>query len=339
MGANKGNKDLEDTLNKAISDALNKETFVFYPSFYESVKMIKDEKTQYRVLCSIIEYGCYGTPIDVSDIDPQGFLSMAIGIVKNDMDMAKDKRDKISKLRSEAGKRGGGQKGNQNARKNNRNESEENDADDADDADDEDDVGDGKNEQDDKTNKTSKNQQNEPYVDVYVDVDGDVDVDGNNKEINNFISNAAAEEQIRKKEDDKLSLDYNKIAAMWNEICTSYPPVQRMTKDRKEKTYQRISEFGLDYESIKALFKKIENSEFLRGKSWATYKWIFDNEDNFAKVIEGQYDKMKPKSFAEVNNNINDLWEERERKAEQRRMLYHPNDYWKDVKFDPSDFS
>ena len=343
MGANKGNKDLEDTLNKAISNALNKETFVFYPSFYESVKMIKDEKTQYRVLCSIIEYGCYGTPIDVSDIDPQGFLSMAIGIVKNDMDMAKEKRDKISKLRSEAGKRGGGQKGNQNARKNNRTESEENDADDADDAEDEDDVGDGKNEQDDKTNKTSKNQQNEPYVDVYVDGDVDVDVD-DKKNISCDIS-----EKAEPKTDEveiiqppkRQTVDHKRVVDMWNDICTSNPKVIKLTPKRKQKITSRMKELGEDYEAIRTVFEKVEHSEFMRGAPWATFDWVMDSEDHIVRIQENQLQhKSRPKSFAEANNNVNAMWEERERKARERERLYHPNkEYgWDNFEFDTSQF-
>lgn len=342
MGANKGNKDLEDTLNKAINNALNKETFVFYPSFYESVKMIKDEKTQHRVLCSIIEYGCYGKPIDVSDIDPQGFLSMAIGIVKNDMDMAKDKRDKISKLRSEAGKRGGGQKGNQNARKNNRTESEENDADDADDADDEDDVGGGKNEQDDETNKTdktSKNQQNEPYVDV--DVDGDVDVD-DKKNISCDIS-----EKAEPKTDEveiiqppkRQTVDHKRVVDMWNDICTSNSKVMKLTPKRKQKITARMKELGYDYEAIRTVFEKVDHSEFMKGEPWATFDWVMGSEDRIVRIQENQLQhKSRPKSFSEANNNVNAIWEERERKAEQRRLQYHPNEYWENFEFNPSDF-
>lgn len=319
MGANKGNKDLEDTLNKAISNALNKETFVFYPSFYESVKMIKDEKTQYRVLCSIIEYGCYGTPIDVSDIDPQGFLSMAIGIVKNDMDMAKEKRDKISKLRSEAGKRGGGQKGNQNARKNNRTESEENDADDADDADDEDDVGDGKNEQDDKTNKTSKNQQNEPYVDVDVYVDGDVDVYVDDKKNISCDISEKAEPKTDEVEiiqpPKRQTVDHKRVVDMWNDICTSNPKVIKLTPKRKQKITSRMKELGDDYEAIRTVFEKVEHSEFMRGAPWATFDWVMDSEDHIVRIQENQLQhKSRPKSFAEANNDVNAIWKGRQGK-------------------------
>ena len=293
-------------------------SFVFYDSFYENIRGIKDNDLKLDVLCRIIEYGLYGTPLDVSDIDSIGVLTSVVDGIKGFIDRSKANRQRANEIRRENGKRGGAPKGNQNARKYNYSEVEENDTDD--------DL--------EKNNQNNRNNQKQS-----VDVDVDVDVDGNNKEINNFISNAAAEEQIRKKEDDKPSLDYNKIAAMWNEICTSYPPVQRMTKDRKEKTYQRISEFGMDYESIKALFKKIEDSEFLRGKNWTTYNWLFDNEDTFAKAVEGQYDKIKPKSFADANKDVNAMWEERERKAKQRWLDLHPNEYWKNFEFNPSDFS
>lgn len=96
---------------------VNGESFVFYPSFLEGLEKIKDEGKRAKALCSILEYGLYGTPIDVSDIDPDGSISEIVAGIKEDMDARKVERGRISKRMSKIGKRGGGQIGNQNARK------------------------------------------------------------------------------------------------------------------------------------------------------------------------------------------------------------------------------
>lgn len=107
--------------NRPNNNGLDVKSFVFYEPYYKDVREIEDEEVQCDVLCKIIEYGLYGTPIDVSDIDPDGSLSKVVAAIKEDMDARKAereaKRERMSKLMSEIGKRGGAQKGNQNARK------------------------------------------------------------------------------------------------------------------------------------------------------------------------------------------------------------------------------
>lgn len=103
--------------NRPNNNGLDVKSFVFYEPYYKDVREIENEEVQCDVLCKIIEYGLYGTPIDVSDIDPDGSLSKVVAAIKEDMDARKAKRERFSKQMSEIGKRGGAQKGNQNARK------------------------------------------------------------------------------------------------------------------------------------------------------------------------------------------------------------------------------
>lgn len=88
--------------NRPNNNGLDVKSFVFYASFYEAARKIKDKKVQLDVLCRIIEYGLYGRPLDVSDIDQDGSLSKAVAAIKDDMDARKVERARI---------------GNQNARK------------------------------------------------------------------------------------------------------------------------------------------------------------------------------------------------------------------------------
>lgn len=75
---------------------------------------------------------------------------------------------------------------------------------------------------------------------------------------------------------------------------------------RKEKVKLRIKEMG-GWEEAKAIlancFKKISESDFCNGSTgkWtATFDWFFENEKNWLKVLEGNYDNRKEKSQLEV---------------------------------------
>lgn len=311
---------------------VNGDSFIFYPSFLEDLEKIKDEGIRVKVLLSILKYGCYNTPIDLSDIDPDGFLSVGINSIVRDIDSAKAKREEISKKRSEAGKRGGGQKGNQNARKKGHSE------DDLDDDVDESDRPKRAN----PTKPTKRTFDSKTSLDVDVDVDVDID------KKDSYSTKVEHEEKKASKKDEnedinpptRQNVDYKRVINLWHEVCVSYPRVTKLTDKRKKKIKARMQELSMDYEALRAIFVDFENSDYPKGQGWATFDFLFESEDNMVKTSEGKYKtKPKTKSFAEANKNVNAIWEERERKARERERLYHPNEYWKDVKFDPSDFS
>ena len=83
--------------NNASKNASSVKSSVFYPQLLEAVRTFEDEEIQCRVLCSIIEYGLYGKPIDVSDIDPDGSISEIVASIKEDMDARKAERNKRAK--------------------------------------------------------------------------------------------------------------------------------------------------------------------------------------------------------------------------------------------------
>lgn len=74
--------------------------------------------------------------------------------------------------------------------------------------------------------------------------------------------------------------------------------VTKITKLRTQKFRVRFKEKGFDF---LAVIKKATESEFLitSGK-WFCFDWIFENESNYLKVIEGNYDKKPPQ---EVKQN------------------------------------
>lgn len=88
------------------------------------------------------------------------------------------------------------------------------------------------------------------------------------------------------------------IVDLWNMICSpSLSKVEKLTKSRKGKISIRIKEIGGKPE-IKKLFLKIKDSKFLNGdnvKNWkATFDWVFENDKNWVKITEGNYDNKSP---------------------------------------------
>ena len=88
------------------------------------------------------------------------------------------------------------------------------------------------------------------------------------------------------------NIPFEKVVTSFNEICKSFSPVKQLTDKRKKHIRARYAKHPLD--EILTVFKKMEASSFLKGdnnRGWqASFDWVFKNEDNFVKVLEGKYD-------------------------------------------------
>ena len=91
--------------------------------------------------------------------------------------------------------------------------------------------------------------------------------------------------------DNKDIFNIQEVVDLYNSICVSYPKVQKVSEKRKEAIRARLKGFTLS--EIKTAFENAENSDFLKGKNnrgWrANFDW-FMNDNNLAKVLEGNYD-------------------------------------------------
>lgn len=89
----------------------------------------------------------------------------------------------------------------------------------------------------------------------------------------------------------------DEVAALWNSTCVSLPKAISLNAERRKKIETRAQEIaasGRDpMETLAEVFRIIERSDFLAGrvgKKWkATFDWIFQNGNNWAKVLEGNY--------------------------------------------------
>lgn len=87
----------------------------------------------------------------------------------------------------------------------------------------------------------------------------------------------------------------DEVAALYNEICVSFPRLKSLSEARKKAIKARLAN-GYTVESFKELFRKAQASSFLKGKNdrnWqATFDWMI-KDTNMAKVIDGNYDDDK----------------------------------------------
>lgn len=97
-------------------------------------------------------------------------------------------------------------------------------------------------------------------------------------------------------------IDYAGIKEYWNrkheETKSVMPPITLMTENRKVMVKARLRQCKGD---IKTLYRAIDiamASDFMSGnnkKGWVSkFDWIFGNEQNFAKVLEGNFNNTKP---------------------------------------------
>ena len=118
--------------------------------------------------------------------------------------------------------------------------------------------------------------------------------------------------------------DFSFVLKLWNDSAMrSIPKVRMLSPARKEKVRLRIKEMGGMEEAkgiLATCFKKISESDFCNGATgkWtATFDWFFENEKNWLKVLEGNYDNRKEKSrleqLAELYKQGNEYYEQQYR--------------------------
>lgn len=94
---------------------------------------------------------------------------------------------------------------------------------------------------------------------------------------------------------------YQGICDLWNTVCSPLPKILKLNDRRRQKIKLRLDEFGVEPEqwlvTAEKLFQRVQASDFLTGRSdgnrngWtATFDWLFDNSQNWVKVMEGNYD-------------------------------------------------
>lgn len=132
----------------------------------------------------------------------------------------------------------------------------------------------------------------------------------------------AERDKEEERESDTDRIDYKSIAALFNEICISFPSVKALSDARKKAIKARLNTYSLD--DFKMLFEKAEASSFLKGKNssnWsATFDWLI-KDSNMAKVLDGNYDD-KPVTYRQTGKST---------KAEELNEFYKMAQEWSET--------
>jgi hypothetical protein len=121
--------------------------------------------------------------------------------------------------------------------------------------------------------------------------------------LENENENENENEIVIKIESEKIPC--KEIVDLFNSKCISFSKVTKLTDSRKTKIKARWSEMG-SIETVTTLFEKMESTAFLKGENkenWkATFDWVFENDKNWVKIIEGNYDKNKTNATNQQNS-------------------------------------
>ena len=107
--------------------------------------------------------------------------------------------------------------------------------------------------------------------------------------------------------DRQSPFDYQSVVDCFNSVCISLPKVQKMTDKRRKAI--RSAKKQLGEQTFAELFDKVEQSDFLTGRSGAWsgcgFDWVL-KPANLTKIIEGNYNRS-----TEKNSNIQEtIYEE-----------------------------
>ncbi len=122
------------------------------------------------------------------------------------------------------------------------------------------------------------------------------------EENNNLIDYSSKNSKELSEIISKNKKDYEAIKAIWNRFAdkTGIPKITTISQPRKEKLKGRFK--NKDFDILKILSKATEQ-EYLLENTWFTFDWMIENDNNFVKVLEGNY-KVKAKTNEQVNFTI-----------------------------------
>ena len=99
---------------------------------------------------------------------------------------------------------------------------------------------------------------------------------------------------------------YTPVIDMYHSICISFPKLREVTDKRKKIIKARLKQYSM--EQIEEVFLLAESSDFLKGTNgkWnANFDWLM-NENNFIKVLEGNYNNKTQFQPAQTRQSDND---------------------------------
>lgn len=265
------------------------DSFILYTSYYALIEGLTDEQLG-QLTRAIFLYARDGKSIKLEPV-----VRMAFGFIVDDMKRNKAKyEEKVERWRAN-GKKGGRPRKNQEDKQKP--------------------IGFENNQEVSKITKQNQEVFSKTLYDNEYDNDNVYD-----NEYDNVDDNDVSKETIEPSKEGILSasvkteapaggkvsksqkIDYAGIKEYWNrkheETKSVMPPITLMTENRKVMVKARLRQCKGD---VKTLYRAIDiamASDFMNGnnkKGWVSkFDWIFGNEQNFAKVLEGNFNNTEP---------------------------------------------
>ncbi|MDL2290291.1 hypothetical protein LJB95_02685 [Paludibacteraceae bacterium OttesenSCG-928-F17] len=128
---------------------------------------------------------------------------------------------------------------------------------------------------------------------------------------------------------NKREYPFQEIAEMWNTLCPLQPKIKKITRGREEKIRKRLDEIGgcaAEWTiTLRQAFEKISQSTFMQGENkngWrATFDWVFENDKNIIKILEGNYDNRNSHFTSDRTNRTTTRADERKRELDHLENL------------------
>lgn len=262
------------------------DSFILYTSYYALIEGLTDEQLG-QLTRAIFLYARDGEIISLEPV-----VRMAFGFIVDDMKRNKAKyEEKVERWRAN-GKKGGRPRKNQEDKQKP--------------------IGLENNQLVSETTKQNQEVFSKTLYDndnVYVN--DNVDDNDVSKETDNILepskegilsASVKTEAPAGGKVSKSQKIDYAGIKEYWNrkhyETKSVMPPITLMTENRKVMVKARLRQCKGD---VKTLYRAIDiamASDFMNGnnkKGWVSkFDWIFGNEQNFAKVLEGNFNNTEP---------------------------------------------
>lgn len=263
------------------------DSFILYTSYYAIIEGLTDEQLG-KLMRAIFIYARDG---EVINLEPT--LRMAFAFIKDDMERNQAKyNEKREKLRANAQKRWQKKQLDANAE-----------------------------EPQQKHTKAYKSMQLDANAEIALHNDNVYDNVYDNEYVNDNVNDVSKETDILEPSKEGIlsasvkteapaggkvsksqKIDYAGIKEYWNrkhdETKSVMPPITLMTENRKVMVKARLRQCKGD---VKTLYRAIDiamASDFMNGnnkKGWVSkFDWIFGNEQNFAKVLEGNFNNTEP---------------------------------------------
>lgn len=256
------------------------DSFILYTSYYALIEGLTDEQLG-QLTRAIFLYARDGETISLEPV-----VRMAFGFIVDDMKRNKAKyEEKVERWRAN-GKKGGRPRKNQEDKQKP--------------------IGLDKNQEVSEITKQNQEVFSKTLYEYVNDnvYDNVVSKETDNKPSKEGIQSASVKPEAPGggKGSKSQKIDYAAVKEYWNrkhdETKSAMPPITLMTENRKVMVKARVRQCKGD---VKTLYRVIDiamASDFMNGNNkhgWlGKFDWIFGNEQNFAKVLEGNFNNSEP---------------------------------------------